>query len=191
MSPQLPARAALSIRGGKSACGMRAMLFDSRTICSVRKGSSPDSIAFFNHNSHSSSKGKEVLSDSWSVARSPRTSCRFRATPTLVSSPSLSSSSPSISSSGVAESSSKCPLCVARAVCGLSSGSIHSAISSKAVSWITTSESLSKRSFAHFVPSHLVRLAISELVRRRASNARNKRRCHCQRLSRIRWIRWV
>lgn len=195
-------RAAASMRGGIRAAGRTEVLGALRiicsVICSVRRASSPESMAFLSHCSHSSSSTTDVSPASRRVARSRSRS--FRCTPTLSNSSSLSSSLISSWSStpmrlriDVVDRTRSGPVCVMRAASGswTSGGGTQSDTSSAVVSRMEIPCSFSNFSFAHFVPSHLVRPHISALVRRKASKARKRRLCHGHRQRRMRCVWWV
>ena len=144
---------------------------------------SPDSMAFLNHVSHSSSRGMDVSPDTLRRATRSR-NLSFKASPTLSSSSSLSSSARSsacsFASAGVGDWD------LWDLAGGRSSGGTQFGRPSPAVSRMMMPCSRSYRSFAHLVPSHFVSPVISACVSRRASKARKRRRCHVHRLRRMR-----
>lgn len=179
-----PSLAAFRSRGcmaGISVAGLvpGILAFGERSV--ERYGRPPLSATSFNHCSHSSSMTVPCAPASRSAAATISRS--FNCSPTLVISLSESSPSSSISfssasaSSWISSISSTPDRCACGALGSRSPGSIQSHISLLVLSWIIIPCSFSNRSFAQRVPSHFVRLAISDLVSPRFSKARKRRRC--------------
>ncbi len=187
--PSLAAFRSLGCIAGLSIAGRVPGILAFGDRSEERKGKPPASTASFNHCSHSSSMTVAGLPASRCATAARNLS--FNSTPTLWIS--LSESSPSPVSSSSASSPSCMPSIsstFARWACGAtgirSSGSTYVPIPSEVVSRMIIPCSFSNRSFAHLVPSHFVKPAISDFVRPRLSKARKSLRCHGKRDSRRR-----